>query len=63
MKILITLIMALIATPLFADDHGDSISSGEAPVELWLCKYQDGNTIEDLRAWYKDFNARQDGKS
>ena len=65
MKLPITLLMALIAAPLFADDHGDGMSSGEAPVELWVCKYQDGNSIEDLRAWYKKLQraCRQDGKS
>ena len=50
MKLLIPLLMALITAPLFAGDHGDGMSSGEAPLELWVCKYQDGNTIEDLRA-------------
>lgn len=60
MKLLITLLMALLATPVFADDHSESMSSGEAPVELWVCKYQDGKTIEDLRAWYKDFNVLSD---
>ena len=52
--------MALLATPVFADDHSESMSSGEAPVELCFCKYQDGKTIEDLRAWYKDFNVLSD---
>ena len=60
MKLLITLLVALLATPVFADDHSESMSSGEAPVELWVCKYQDGKTIEDLRAWYKDFNVLSD---
>ncbi len=60
MKLLITLLMVLLATPVFADDHSDSMSSGEAPVELWVCKYKDGKTIVDLRAWYKDFNVLSD---
>ena len=60
MKLLITLLMALAAAPALADDHGDSMSSSEAPVELWVCKYQDDKSIEDLRAWYKDFNVLSD---
>ena len=60
MQLLITLFMALLATPVFADDHSESKSSGGAPVELWVCKYQDGKTIVDLRAWYKDFNVLSD---
>ena len=52
--------MALLATPVLADDHSESMSSGGAPVELWVCKYQDGKTIEDLRAWYIDFNLLSD---
>ena len=60
MKLLITLLMAMLANAVFADDHSESMSSGEAPVELWVCKYQDGKTIEDLRAWYKDFNVLSD---
>ena len=60
MKLLIALLMALLATLVFADDHSESVSSGEASVELWVCKYQDGKTIEDLRAWYKDFNVLSD---
>ena len=40
-----------------ADDHQEAPSSA---VELWVCDYQDGKSIEDLRAWYKDFNVLSD---
>lgn len=29
-------------------------------VELWVCNYHDGKSIEDLRAWYRDFNTLSD---
>jgi len=40
-----------------ADDHAPASTSA---VELWVCKYKDGKSIEDLRAWYKDFNVLSD---
>ena len=40
-----------------ADDHAPASNSA---VELWVCKYKDGKSIEDLRAWYKDFNVLSD---
>jgi len=36
-----------------ADDHA---SSAQRPVELWVCSFNDGKSMDDLDDWYKDFN-------
>lgn len=41
----------------FADDADATNASS---VELWVCNYQEGKSIDDLRDWYKDFNRLSD---
>ena len=41
----------------FADDSDATKASS---VELWVCNYQEGKSIDDLRDWYKDFNTLSD---
>jgi hypothetical protein len=41
----------------FADDSDATKASS---VELWVCNYQEGKSIDDLRDWYKDFNRLSD---
>ena len=41
----------------FADD---SDATNASSVELWVCNYQEGKSIDDLRDWYKDFNRLSD---
>lgn len=48
----------LLPAPLATADQYDPPSS--STVELWVCNYQDGKTIDDLRDWYKDFNILSD---
>jgi len=60
MKPITALILALLAVPGFADDHSEPATAGESAVELWVCNYQEGKSITDLRDWYKDFNVLSD---
>lgn len=53
----LALTILLVAPLATADQHKPSSSS---TVELWVCNYQDGKTIDDLRDWYKDFNILSD---
>ena len=60
MKSIATLIVALLAAPALADDHSKPTNTDESAVELWVCNYQEGKSIADLRDWYKDFNGLSD---
>lgn len=53
----LALTILLVAPLATADQHEPPSSS---TVELWVCNYQDGKTIDDLRDWYKDFNILSD---
>ena len=50
--------IGLCLAPLTMADHHEVQSS--SAVELWVCNYEDGKSIEDLRNWYKDFNTLSD---
>ena len=43
----------LVLAPLAKADQYEPPSS--STVELWVCNYQDGKTIDDLRDWYEDY--------
>lgn len=51
-------LLGLCLAPLTMADHHEVPSS--SAVELWVCNYEDGKSIEDLRNWYKDFNTLSD---
>ena len=53
----IVLLCICIAPFTFADD---SDATNASSVELWVCNYQEGKSIDDLRNWYKDFNRLSD---
>lgn len=53
----IVLLCICIAPTSFADDS-DAISASS--VELWVCNYKEGKSIDDLRNWYRDFNRLSD---
>lgn len=53
----IVLLCICIAPFTFADE---SDATNASSVELWVCNYQEGKSIDDLRDWYKDFNALSD---
>ena len=53
----IVLLCICIAPFTFADDSDPTNASS---VELWVCNYQEGKSIDDLRDWYKDFNTLSD---
>jgi hypothetical protein len=53
----IVLLCICIAPFTFADD---SDATNPSSVELWVCNYQEGKSIDDLRDWYKDFNRLSD---
>ena len=53
----IVLLCICIAPFTFADD---SDATSASSVELWVCNYQEGKSIDDLRNWYKDFNRLSD---
>ena len=53
----IVLLCICIAPFTFADE---SDATNASSVELWVCNYQEGKSIDDLRAWYKDFNTLSD---
>ena len=53
----IVLLCICIAPFTFADD---SDATNPSSVELWVCNYQEGKSIDDLRDWYKDFNTLSD---
>ena len=36
-----------------ADDHD---STEQRPVELWICSFNEGKTVDDIDDWYADFN-------
>ena len=36
-----------------ADNHE---SPEQRPVELWVCSFNDGKSMDDLDVWYQDFN-------
>lgn len=51
-------LLCLCVTPMaMADNHEMTDSSA---VELWMCHYQEGKSIDDLRDWYEDFNKLSD---
>ena len=56
-KAVIVLLCICIAPFTFADDS-DAINASS--VELWVCNYQEGKSIDDLRNWYEDFNKLSD---
>ena len=53
----IVLLCICIAPFTFADE---SDAPNASSVELWVCNYQEGKSIDDLRDWYNDFNALSD---
>ena len=53
----IVLLCICIVSFTFADDADATNASS---VELWVCNYQEGKSIDDLRDWYKDFNRLSD---
>ena len=53
----IVLLCICIAPFTFADE---SDAPNASSVELWVCNYQEGKSIDDLRDWYKDFNTLSD---
>ena len=53
----IVLLCICIAPISFADD---SDATNASSVELWVCNYQEGKSIDDLRDWYRDFNRLSD---
>lgn len=53
----IVLLCICIAPISFADD---SDATNASSVELWVCNYQEGKSIDDLRDWYKEFNRLSD---
>ena len=53
----IVLLCICIAPFTFADE---SDATNASSVELWVCNYQEGKSIDDLRDWYKDFNRLSD---
>ena len=53
----IVLLCICIAPFTFADE---SDATNASSVELWVCNYQEGKSIDDLRDWYKDFNTLSD---
>lgn len=53
----IILLCICIAPFTFADE---SDTTNASSVELWVCNYQEGKSIDDLRDWYKDFNKLSD---
>ena len=53
----IVLLCICIAPFTFADE---SDATNASSVELWVCTYQEGKSIDDLRDWYKDFNRLSD---
>ncbi|MDC0213996.1 hypothetical protein OAL14_04220 [Gammaproteobacteria bacterium] len=36
-----------------ADDHD---ATEQRPVELWICSFNEGKTVDDIDDWYADFN-------
>ena len=50
--------ISLCVAPFTTADHHEVQSP--STVELWMCNYEDGKSIEDLRNWYKDFNTLSD---
>ena len=53
----IVLLCICIAPFTFADE---SDAPNASSVELWVCNYQEGKSIDDLRNWYEDFNKLSD---
>jgi len=53
----IVLLCICIAPVTLADD---SDAGNTSSVELWVCNYQEGKSIDDLRDWYKEFNRLSD---
>ena len=53
----IVLLCICIAPFTFADE---SDATNASSVELWVCNYPEGKSIDDLRDWYKDFNTLSD---
>ena len=53
----IVLLCICIAPFTFADE---SDATNASSVELWVCNYQEGKSIDDLRNWYEDFNKLSD---
>lgn len=56
-KTFATVFLAILSINATAGHHEES---PPVPIELWVCDYQEGKSIEDLRAWFKDFNILSD---
>ena len=56
-KFLTLALLAALTLNAFANDHEDLSPNA---VELWVCEFQDDQSIDDLRAWYTDFNVLSD---
>ena len=54
----VIVLLCICITPISFADDSDAISA--SPVELWVCNYKEGKSIDDLRDWYRDFNRLSD---
>jgi hypothetical protein len=54
----VIILLCICTAPLTFADESDATNASS--VELWVCNYQEGKSIDDLRDWYKDFNTLSD---
>ena len=54
----VIILLCICTAPFTFADEPDATNASS--VELWVCNYQEGKSIDDLRDWYKDFNRLSD---